>query len=178
MQTITQLQTLDDILVVLEEQNTLNLNDELAAQLPLINNSLTEILTKLEQINNDSWNPIYTQLVELNNTMNDLNSFGSGAEEISYDQVAMIHKGETILTANTSKAIRSGESIYGTPDILASTSTSGDSSDVVDAIRILTQVVASGNEDMLDKNEELRVATKNISTDFNYVRATGTKGIV
>jgi len=105
-----------------------------------------------------------------------MNSFAKGSEEISYDQVAMIHKGETILTADTSKAIRSGESIYGNSN--AVDLNNGDSSDVVDAIRVLTQVIASGNEDLLDKNEELRIATKNVSTNLSFSKTASTKGIL
>ena len=176
LQTLNQLQTLDEILIALEAQNIINLSNELANYAPEINNNLTAILTKLEQVNNDSWNPILIEMRSLNNIMSGMGSFAKGSEEISYDQVAMIHKGETILTADTSKAIRSGESIYGVSDALPTTN--GDSSDVVDAIRILTQVVASGNEDMLDKNEELRLATKNISTNIGFSKAASTKGIV
>jgi len=178
LQTITQLQTLDDILVALNEQNTINLNNELTALMPSVVNNLDAILVKLDQVNNDSWNPILTQLTMLNNTMGNfaMNSFASGAEEISYDQVAMIHKGETILTSDTSKSIRSGDSIYGTADALSTNS--GDNSDIVSAISILTQVVASGNEDMLNKNEELRVATKDVGTSIGFSKTASTKGIV
>jgi hypothetical protein len=179
LETITQLQTLDSILTVLEEQNTLELNAELALYAAENVANLTAITDKLSEINNDSWNPIYLELVDLNATMSGMGSFAKGSEEISYDQVAMIHKGETILTADTSNAIRSGESIYGTTDALPTMGGNGDNnSEVVDAIRILTQVVATGQEDIIDKNEEVRVATRSISNNYNTVAAAGTKGIV
>jgi len=178
LQTISQLQTLDSILVALEDQNTINLNNELSLYVPEIINSLDTITTKLEQVNNDSWNPILQQLITLNNTMSNLSSYGKGSEEIGFDQVAMIHKGETILTADTSEAIRSGETIYGSSDVLTSSSTSGSNADVVSAIQVLTQVLANGQEDIIDKNEEIRQATQGLSTDINVSRSASAKGII
>ena len=178
LQTISQLQTLDSILVALEEQNTIDLNNELSLYAPQIITSLDTITTKLEQVNTDSWNPILQQLILLNTTMNNLSSFSSGAEEIGFDQVAMIHKGETILTADTSEAIRSGETIYGSADAISSNVSSGSNADVVDAIRVLTQVLATGQEDIIDKSEEIRQATSEISTDINVSRPASAKGII
>lgn len=180
VQTIEQLQTLDEILVALESANAASLEAEIASYSPEIIANLGAITDKLDEINNDSWAPIVTQLEILNSTLGTMNSFAKGSEEISYDQVAMIHKGETILTADTSNAIRNGESIYGTEDALVAnaTTSSGDNADVVDAIRILTQVVSSGQEDLIEKNEEVRQATRSISIDINGANTSSTKGIV
>ena len=179
-ETISQLQTLDSILYELEAQNTQNLNDELLGTLPIIAGSLDSILLQLQNISDTSWNPIKDELITLNSTMSTfvsgVGSFATGSEEISYDQLAMVHKGETILNASTANSIRSGEAVFGNP-VLAG-SDGGDNSDVVDAIRVLTQVVATGQEDILDKNEEIRAATRNIRINSSGMVDATTKGII
>jgi len=160
LETIEKLQVLDSILYVLEEQQQATLVSDIEQLSELLIPHLDFITDKLQSLNDSTWVPILEVL-------RGLNSFASGTQEVDADQLAMIHKGETILPRKTAESIRSGESVLAnSTNITNNTTTDSDNSDIINAIKILTDVVAVSQEDLLDQGKELI----QVSRDRNKIR--------
>ena len=183
--TIDQLDVLDAVLMQLETANAAVLESDILDMGVQITTHLGFIVDKLESINDESWAPLLEVIRGLDTTttssiepdpvldvLNNLNSFGSGTADVEYDQLAMIHKGEAILRPEDAANLRDGSLITN------GAVSSQDNSEVVAAITTLIEVVAGGNEDLLEQSEKIEQATIDNSHQAVAIPVASTKGII
>jgi len=149
-QTISQLQTLDNILYSLEDQNTLTLETEIQNLGLEVTTHLDFITNKLQSLNDSTWAPILSAL-------QGMNSYNVGTPYVQNDQIAQIHKGEMIIPTDVASNIRDGSIVNNNSNITNSTS---NNKDVVQAIQTLTEVLAISQDDLLESSEQIVDLTK------------------
>lgn len=196
--TLVQLEVLDSILAELSASNEDTYFMDIAnavtdGMLPI----LDQVTTKLDSIDDGSWTTMIGLLDSINTavggtlmaidagalnaTVNDTTgetsmivspsaSFEIGTPEVPYDMVAQIHKGETIVPESMAQGLREGTLTLGNPQ---------DNSDVVEAIRELTGVLAISQEDIVEATNRNVAASMEISQTMDRNRQqVKTKGIV
>lgn len=147
---LNQLTVLDDLLTVLEFQAEASMENDIGLLSDTLIPYLDGIINKLESISNSTWEPMLAVL-------QGITSNATGTEYVEYDQLSQIHKGELILNAPTAQSIRSGEAILG--NLPATTNTTPSNDEIVNAINILTQVVATSQEDILEQAIKIEKAS-------------------
>ena len=168
-ETIAELQTLDDILYELEAFNNNQLNLEIQLLGETFTLGMEGIIAKLNNINDESWIPI-------KNALTGLNSFDTGTDEVKFNQLAQVHKGELILNPETSDEVRSGGAVITNISNDNSSSTGGtDNTEVVIAIKTLTEALLATQEDIIDQGE--RIIVQNSETQSVFPAA-NTKGLL
>lgn len=169
--TLTQLGVLDDILIELQAQNTAAVTSEIDIFAASLGTGIADAIS--------------TQLAELdftsmfNYVFSDLNSFSTGSPEIQYDQIAKIHKGEMIIPAAAASDVRLGDSVItninNANNNYSTETTSLNSEEIVAAIRVLTEVLAMSQEDLLEQGQEVVRTLKNTK---QLTPISTTKGII
>jgi hypothetical protein len=104
--------------------------------------------------------PPETQVIgiEPNVTME---SMASGAPEIPYDMVVQVHKGETIVPESMAEGIRNGTLSLGEDQ---------DNSDIIEAIKELTGILAISQEDIVDAANKNVEVSREIANSLSNVR--------
>jgi len=149
-QTLDQLATLDEILYTLEASNAVDYQIEIEAWAAAIGDgsTLNSIEVKLGSLEDAIWATTIANIPEYN----------TGTSEIEFDQIAKVHKGEMILTPTTSEEVRSGETFITNSTNTTYAGANGESigtEEIVNAIRILTEVLAVSQEDLLEQGEKM-----------------------
>ena len=167
-ETLTQLQALDDILYELEEFNNNQLNLEVQLLGETFTLGLLGITTKLDQINDESWIPI-------KNALTGLGSFDSGTDEVKFDQLAKIHKGELILNPETSEEVRTGGALITNTDNSSINNIGGgtDNTEVVIAISNLTDALLATQADIIDLQEKILIQGSETQSIFPVASTRG-----
>ena len=143
---ISQLETLDKVLLELQSKQQDEFeSDVVYAMQNTLPSAITGITKKLAEIDQSSWTPI-------KNALTNLGSFAVGTNSVAYDQLALIHKGEAIIPQKDAEALRNG-SVSSNTQFVAP-----DNTDVVNAIKTLTQVLVDTQVDLLEQGEKIEKA--------------------
>ena len=164
-ETIAELQTLDSVLYELEQFNDQQLASEIAMLGDELIPHLDAITNKLDQLNDETWIPI-------KNVLTGLTGFAEGTSEVPFDQLAQVHRGEMIINPETAAEVREGGAIVtniSTDNIQDQPS----NDDVVAAIRTLTEVLASSQEDILEQGERIMVQSNETTSIMPTINVSG-----
>jgi|GEM_PF-2629061 len=170
--TLEQLGVLDNILDELVSMNDIAFANEVEEAALYIGDAIGAVETKLQTLNDSTWEPIL-------HILESMGSFEAGAENVEQSQLAFVHKGEAILSQNSANLLRSGElSLISKAPEQRAIQANVDNSNIVEAINILTQVVAAGNEENLEQTEKIAEATSLISEYKPMKRAVSVERLI
>ena len=98
-----------------------------------------------------------------------------GAVDVPFDQLALIHQGEMIIPTEQAQMIREGNVTLGATN---EGTTTLETSDIVNAIHVLTQVVAETQEELIDQNDRGIKGTQNILNNTSNGATIKTVGMI
>lgn len=160
---VSQLKVLDDILSELQSKQQSvfeqDISNALQNTLPAAINSITAKLSTIDQY---TWGPIL-------DVLSNLGSYAVGSNDVPFDQLALIHQGEAIIPKKEADALRKGSITTNTQFVAP------DNSEVVNAIKVLTQVLADTQIDLLEQGEKIEQAAKENKIDLSV--PANTKGL-
>ena len=99
----------------------------------------------------------------------DIGSNAAGTETVPFDQLSMIHRGEMIIPEVNAEQLREGS---------ASIGGAFDTSGIVSAIGTLTEVLAEGQEELIDQGERQIDTTQDIVNTHQFNASVGTAGVI
>ena len=158
--TLEQLAAVDGILGILQSEEYTNFERDLIGVLTRIpEESIPIMQQQLDRLDRDTWQPMVKALEDIATNTGNIPQKAVGDYNVGFDQLAMIHQGEMIIPAEQAQLIREGQtSLAPANETLFNPGV--DNSDVVNAINILTQVVAETQEEIIDQND--KVINKNV----------------